>query len=90
MSDVIEREKLQKFVVSLKYIQFIFLSVLFFGVAMLSYDLSLLIEDIVISPWSIGCSIFGLEGVIATSLIMRATEKKIKKLLEEEKLSEKK
>ena len=32
MAQTLEREKLQKFVITVKYIQFIFLSVLFFGV----------------------------------------------------------
>ena len=54
---------------------------------MLSYDLVQLIPDNIISPWSIGCSIFGAEGVIASFLIMRATEKKIEKLLQKEKSS---
>lgn len=79
-----ERERLQKFVVTVKYLQFIFLAVLFYGLAMLSYDLLKMIPAVPISAWSIGCSVFGAEGVIASVLIIRSTEKKIDKLLQTE------
>ena len=81
----LEREKFQKFIVVIKYLQFIFLSILFYGIAMLCYDLIQLIPDVEISPWSIGCTIFGGEGAIASYFIMRSTEKKIEKLIKEEK-----
>jgi len=82
MSYSVESEKLQKFVVVVKYLQFIFLAILFYGIAMLSYDLVKLIPDVAISAWSIGCTVFGGEGAIVSYLIIRSTEKKIAKLLE--------
>jgi hypothetical protein len=51
---------------------------------MLSYDLIQLIPGNIISAWSIGCTIFGLEGAIASFLIMRSTEKKIERLIQKE------
>lgn len=83
MSYTVESEKLQKFVVTIKYLQFIFLSVLFYGTAMLSYDLIKLVPGIEISAWSIGCTIFGGEGAIVSYFIIRSTEKKIKKLIKQ-------
>ncbi len=85
MSHKIEAEKLQKFVVGVKYLQFLFLAIFFYGTAMLSYDLIQLIENVVISPWSIGCTIFGGEGVIASFLLIRSTDKRIEKFIKEEK-----
>ena len=79
-----ESEKLFKFVLSLKYLQFLFLAVFFYGTAMLSYDFVQLIEGVFISPWSIGCTVFGGEGVIASYMIMRSTERKLEKLKDEE------
>ena len=84
MSETEERERLNKFVIGVKYLQLIFLSVLFFGVAMLCYDLIQLIPGVVISTWSIGCKIFGAEGIIASFLIIRSTEKKIERILQKE------
>jgi len=69
----------------MKYLQFIFLSILFYGTAMLCYDLIQIVPDIEISAWSIGCTVFGGEGAIASYFIMRSTEKKIEKLIKEEK-----
>lgn len=83
LSYSVESEKLQKFVVVVKYIQFVFLAVLFYGTAMLSYDLIQIIPDVQISAWSIGCTVFGGEGAIVSYLIIRSTEKKIKKILKE-------
>lgn len=82
MSYSIESEKLQKFIVVVKYIQFIFLAVLFYGTAMLSYDLVQIIPDVQISAWSIGCSVFGGEGAIVSYFIIRSTEKKIDKIIQ--------
>jgi hypothetical protein len=79
----VESEKLQKFIVIVKYLQFIFLSILFYGTAMLTYDLIQLIPDIEISAWSIGCTVFGGEGALMSYFIIRSTEKKIEKLLKE-------
>lgn len=79
----VESEKLQKFVVVVKYIQFIFLAILLYGTAMLSYDLVQIIPDVQISAWSIGCTVFGGEGAIVSYLIIRSTEKKIEKILKE-------
>ncbi|MFX0059031.1 MAG: hypothetical protein ACFE85_07100 [Candidatus Hodarchaeota archaeon] len=81
MSYSVESEKLQKFVVAVKYLQFIFLAILFYGIAMLSYDLVKLIPDVAISAWSIGCTVFGGEGAIVSYFIIRSTEKKIEKLV---------
>ncbi|HDZ19131.1 hypothetical protein LCGC14_2943770 [marine sediment metagenome] len=83
MSYTVESEKLQKFVVIVKYLQFIFLSILFYGTAMLTYDLVQLIPGIEISAWSIGCTVFGGEGAIMSYFITRSTEKKIEKLIKE-------
>jgi len=83
MSYTVESEKLQKFVVIVKYLQFIFLSILFYGTAMLTYDLIQLIPGIEISAWSIGCTVFGGEGAIMSYFITRSTEKKIEKLIKE-------
>ncbi len=83
MSYAVESEKLQKFVVIVKYLQFIFLSILFYGTAMLTYDLVQLIPGIEISAWSIGCTVFGGEGAIMSYFITRSTEKKIEKLIKE-------
>ncbi len=85
MSYTLEKEKLQKFIIVIKYLQFIFLSILFYGTAMLSYDLIQIIPDIEISAWSIGCTVFGAEGAIASYFIIRSAEKKIEKLFKEEK-----
>lgn len=52
---------------------------------MLSYDLIQIIPDIEISAWSIGCTVFGAEGAIASYFIIRSAEKKIAKLFKEEK-----
>lgn len=82
LSYSIESEKLQKFIVVVKYIQFIFLAVLFYGTAMLSYDLVQIIPDVQISAWSIGCSVFGGEGAIVSYFIIRSTEKKIDKIIQ--------
>lgn len=79
----IEGEKLQRFVVVIKYIQFIFLAILLYGIAMLSYELFQLIPNLQISAWSIGCSVFGAEGVIVSYYIIRTTEKKIEKIIKE-------
>jgi len=57
---------------------------------MLSYDLIQQIPGVIISAWSIGCSIFGAEGAIASFLIMRSTEKKIEKLIQKERASNEK
>ncbi|MHA2007099.1 MAG: hypothetical protein ACXABO_08260 [Promethearchaeota archaeon] len=81
MSYALESEKLQKFVVVIKYLQFLFLAVLFYGTAMLSYDLVQLIPGLQITAWSIGCTVFGGEGVIVSYFIIRSTEKKIEKIL---------
>ncbi len=84
MSFTQEKDRLQNFIIRVRYIQFIFLAVLFYGTAMLSYDLVQLLPDpIVISAWSIGCTIFGAEGAIASYIMIRATERKIAKLLKE-------
>ena len=80
-SYTVESEKLQKFVVVVKYIQFIFLAILFYGTAMLTYDLVQIIPDVVISAWAIGCTVFGGEGVVVSYLIIRSTEKKIDKII---------
>jgi hypothetical protein len=77
-----ESEKLQKFVVVIKYIQFVFLAVLFYGTAMVTYDLIQLIPNVQISAWAIGCTVFGGEGVIVSYLIIRSTEKKIEKIIQ--------
>ena len=82
MSYSVESEKLQKFIVVVKYIQFIFLAVLFYGTAMLSYDLVQIIPDVQISAWSIGCTVFGGEGAIMSYFIIRSTEKKIDKIIQ--------
>ena len=82
LSYSIESEKLQKFVIVVKYIQFIFLAVLFYGTAMLTYDLVQIIPDIQISAWSIGCTVFGGEGAIVSYFIIRSTEKKIDKIIQ--------
>ena len=82
MSYSIESEKLQKFVIVVKYIQFIFLAVLFYGTAMLTDDLVQIIPDIQISAWSIGCTVFGGEGAIVSYFIIRSTEKKIDKIIQ--------
>ena len=79
----VESEKLQKFVVVVKYLQFVFLAVLFYGTAMLTYDLVLIIPDVQISAWSIGCTVFGGEGAIVSYFIIRSTEKKIEKIIRE-------
>jgi len=84
MSYAQEREKLQKFVVTVKYLQLVFFSVLFYGVAMLSYEGVQMIPGIAFSPWSIGCTIFGVEGILASFLIVRSTEKKIEKLFQKD------
>ncbi|MFW9785619.1 MAG: hypothetical protein ACFFFB_25270 [Candidatus Heimdallarchaeota archaeon] len=83
MSLSVESEKLQKFVIVVKYIQFIFLAILFYGTAMLSYDLVQIIPNVQISAWSIGCTVFGGEGAIVSYLIIRSTEKKIEKISKE-------
>ncbi|MFX1324227.1 MAG: hypothetical protein ACFE8N_04675 [Promethearchaeota archaeon] len=83
MSLSVESEKLQKFVIVVKYIQFIFLAILFYGTAMLSYDLVQIIPNVQISAWSIGCTVFGGEGAIVSYLIIRSTEKKIEKIRKE-------
>lgn len=80
----VERDNLQKFIVFMKYLQFLFLAILFYGTAMLSYDLVGIIPDVLISAWSIGCTVFGGEGALASYFIMRSTEKKIEKLLSKE------
>ena len=72
-----EKEKLQDFMLLIKCIQFIFLAVFFYGTALLSYELLQLIPSLPISPWSIGCTIFGGEGIIASIFIIRSTESKI-------------
>ncbi|MHA1931292.1 MAG: hypothetical protein ACW96X_02065 [Promethearchaeota archaeon] len=82
MSYSVESEKLQKFVVVVKYIQFIFLAVLFYGTAMLSYDLVQIIPGVQISAWSVGCTVFGGEGAIVSFFIIRSTEKKIDKIIQ--------
>lgn len=82
LSYSIESEKLQKFIVVVKYIQFIFLAVLLYGTAMLSYDLVQIIPDVQISAWSIGCTVFGGEGAIVSYFIIRSTEKKIDKIIQ--------
>ncbi len=84
MSIAQEKDRLQNFIIRVRYIQFIFLAVLFYGTAMLSYDLvKLLPAPIIISAWSIGCTIFGGEGAIASYIMVRSTERKIAKLLKE-------
>ncbi|MFX0029847.1 MAG: hypothetical protein ACFE8B_11595 [Candidatus Hermodarchaeota archaeon] len=83
MSLKVESEKLQKFVVVVKYLQFVFLAVLFYGTAMLTYDLVQIIPDVQISAWSIGCTVFGGEGAIVSYFIIRSTEKKIDKIIRE-------
>ena len=82
LSYSVESEKLQKFIVVVKYIQFIFLAVLFYGTAMLSYDLVQIIPDVQISAWSIGCTVFGGEGAIVSYFMIRSTEKKIDKIIQ--------
>ncbi|MHA1986593.1 MAG: hypothetical protein ACW98D_08145 [Promethearchaeota archaeon] len=82
MSYSVESEKLQKFVIVVKYVQFIFLAILFYGTAMLTYDLIQIIPDIQISAWSIGCTVFGGEGAIVSYFIIRSTEKKIDKIIQ--------
>ena len=82
MSYSVESEKLQKFVIVVKYLQFIFLAVLFYGTAMLTYDLVQIIPDIQISAWSIGCTVFGGEGAIVSYFLIRSTEKKIDKIIQ--------
>jgi len=57
---------------------------MFYGIAMLGNDLVKLIPGVPISAWSIGCSVFGAEGVIASFLLIRSMDKKIEKLLKEE------
>jgi hypothetical protein len=79
----IESEKLQKFIVVVKYIQFVFFAVLFYGTAMLTYDLVQIIPDVQISAWSIGCTVFGGEGAIVSYFIIRSTEKKIERIIKE-------
>ena len=79
----IESDKLQKFVVVVKYIQFVFLAVLFYGTAMLTYDLVQIIPDVQISAWAIGCTVFGGEGAIVSYFIIRSTERKIEKIIKE-------
>ncbi len=74
---------MQAFIIRVRYLQFIFLAVLFYGTAMLSYDLVQLIPGVIISSWSIGCTIFGTEGAIASWGIIRSTERKIEKILKE-------
>lgn len=81
MSYSVESEKLQKFVVVVKYLQFIFLAILLYGTAMLSYDLVQIIIDVPISAWSIGSTVFGGEGAIVSYLLIRSTEKKIDKII---------
>ena len=88
MPEMEERERLQKFVIGVRYLQLVFFSVLFFGIAMLCYDLIQLIPSVAISPWSIGCSIFGVEGLIASFLIIRSTERKIENVLQKERLKD--
>ncbi|NVM46163.1 MAG: hypothetical protein HWN79_14700 [Candidatus Lokiarchaeota archaeon] len=83
MSYSVESEKLQKFVVVIKYLQFVFLAILLYGTAMLSYDIVQIIPDIQISAWSIGCTVFGGEGAIVSYFIIRSTEKKIAKIIKE-------
>ncbi len=84
MSIAQEKDRLQSFILRVRYIQFIFLAVLFYGSAMLSYDLvRLLPPPIVISAWSIGSTIFGAEGAIASYVMIRSTEGKIAKLIKE-------
>lgn len=51
---------------------------------MLSYEGVQMIPGVIFSPWSIGCTIFGVEGVVASFLITRSTEKKVEKLLKKE------
>ena len=82
-----ESEKLQRFVVVIKYLQFIFLGILFYGTAMLTYDVIQIIPDIQISAWSIGLTVFGGEGTIASYFIIRSTEKKIDKIIEKGKMA---
>jgi hypothetical protein len=82
LSYSVESEKLQKFVIVVKYVQFIFLAILFYGTAMLTYDLIQIIPDIQISAWSIGCTVFGGEGAIVSYFIIRSTEKKIDKIIQ--------
>ena len=79
----IESDKLQKFVVVVKYIQFVFFAVLFYGTAMLTYDLVQIIPDVQISAWAIGCTVFGGEGAIVSYFIIRSTERKIEKIIKE-------
>ena len=76
-----ESEKLQKFVVVVKYLQFVFLAILLYGTAMLSYDLVQIIPNVQISAWSIGITVFGGEGAIVSYFIIRSTEKKINKII---------
>ncbi len=78
-----EKERLQNFILRVRYIQFIFLAVLFYGTAMLGYDVVKIIPGVVISSWSIGCTIFGAEGAIASYFIIHSTERKIEKVLKE-------
>ncbi len=85
LSYAVERQKLQKFIIVIKYLQFIFPLILFYGKTMLCYDLIQIIPYIEISVWIIGCTVFGGEGAIASYFIIRATEKKIEKLIKEEK-----
>jgi len=82
LSYSVESEKLQKFVIVVKYLQFIFLAVLFYGTAMLTYDFVQIIPGIQISAWSIGCTVFGGEGAIVSYFLIRSTEKKIDKIIQ--------
>lgn len=61
----------------MKYVQFLFLSVFFYGTALLTYELLQLIPGIILSSWSIGCTIFGAEGTVASVWILRKTERKM-------------
>jgi hypothetical protein len=76
-----ESEKLQKFVVVVKYLQFVFLAILLYGTAMLSFDIVQIIPNVQISAWSIGITVFGGEGAIVSYFIIRSTEKKIDKII---------
>jgi hypothetical protein len=76
-----ESEKLQKFVVVVKYLQFVFIAILLYGTAMLSFDIVQIIPNVQISAWSIGITVFGGEGAIVSYFIIRSTEKKISRII---------
>jgi hypothetical protein len=54
---------------------------------MLTYDIVLIIPDVQISAWSIGMTVFGGEGAIASYFIIRSTEKKIEKIIQKGKMA---